>query len=429
MFGRGHRLRHAALLAALCLGASSAGSGIAAAAPSAPAWTADPDEQFLLDVTIRQLRLGDGVRAYNTPEGTCVVLGDFLTALDVPVGIDLGARKANGWAFTEKHRISIDYGAGTAAYAGKSEQLAPGTIRETPDGWCVQTKALARWFGIGVRPFTSGSALLLQSDVKLPVELAAERAQRAAHLRPVSYDLSSLPRVRIPYSMFRAPALDFVVSAGATYRAGDGVRIDRQASIYAAGEIAKVSYDARVSTDARGVPDLLRLRAYRSDPDGRLLGPLHATHVAAGDVEGFDSSLTGSIAAGRGAVVTNRPLAARAAFDRMRFEGDLPSGWEVEIYRNGELLGFAKSDPSQRYVFENVQLLYGDNQVRIVLYGPQGQVRTREEEINVGQDNVPAGKTWYWAGFNQPGRDIVSLENTGQFHGTYHVLGGIISPL
>ena len=89
---------------------------------------------------------------------------------------------------------------------------------------------------------------------------------------------------------------------------------------------------------------MLRLRAYRSDPDGHLLGPLHATHFGFGDVEGFDSGLTGSFAAGRGAVITNRPLAARAAFDRTRFEGDLPTGWEAEIYRNGELLGFAKAD-------------------------------------------------------------------------------------
>ena len=32
--------------------------------------------------------------------------------------------------------------------------------------------------------------------------------------------------------------------------------------------------------------------------------------------------------------------------------------------------------------------------------------------INVGQDNVPAGKTWYWAGVNQPGRDIVSFRQS-----------------
>jgi hypothetical protein len=31
--------------------------------------------------------------------------------------------------------------------------------------------------------------------------------------------------------------------------------------------------------------------------------------------------------------------------------------------------------------------------------------------INVGQDNVPAGKTWYWAGVNQPGRDLISLKD------------------
>lgn len=409
MFGRGLPLRQAALAFALWAG----GGPVAAAeatVQSPPEWTADPDDQFLLDVNIRQLRLGDGVRAYNTPEGTCVVLGDFLTALDVPMRIDIGAKKASGWAFSEKHRITIDYGAGTASVAGQSERLSPGTVRETPEGWCVQTKALARWFGIGIRPLTSGSALLLQSDSKLPVELAVERAQRAAHLRPASYDLSSLPQVRIPYSMFRAPALDFVVSAGVTYRARDGMRIDRQSSLFAAGEIARLSYDAQLSTTAKGIPNMLRVRAYRSDPEGKLLGPLEATHVGAGDVEGIASGLTGTVAAGRGMVVTNRPLAARAAFDRTRFEGDLPSGWEAEIYRNGELLGFAKSNPGQRYVFEDVQLLYGDNQVKIVLYGPQGQIRTREESINIGQDNVPAGKTWYWAGANQPGRDIISLE-------------------
>jgi hypothetical protein len=170
-----------------------------------------------------------------------------------------------------------------------------------------------------------------------------------------------------------------------------------------------LSYDAQLSTDQKGMPSAVRLRAYRSDPDGHLLGPAHATHFGVGDVEGFDSKLSGSSAFGRGAVVTNRPLNAQTAFDRSRFEGDLPPGWEAEIYRNDELLGFAKATSDNRYVFDDVQLLYGENRVRVVLYGPQGQIRTREELINVGQDNVPPGKTWYWAGFNQPGRDIFTI--------------------
>jgi len=412
-------LQRAAMLLALCVGsiaASAPAPSTPAPSPPAPlpaaepAWTPDPDEQFILDVNIRQLRLGDTVRAYNAPEGTCVVLGDFVKALDVPVQIDLVAKKASGWAFKESNKINIDLAGLTASYAAKSEAIKPGTIRETPEGWCVQTSALARWFGIGINPLTAGSVLLLQSEAKLPIELEMERQQRAAHIHKASFDLASLPRVQIPYRMWRTPALDFVVSGGATYRAGDGVQIDRQASVYAAGEIARLSYDAQVTTDSRGKPSLLRLRAFRSDPNGHLLGPLEATHFGFGDVEGFDSALTGSVAAGRGAVITNRPLAARTAFDRTRIEGDLPTGWEAELYRNGELLAFAKSDSSQRYVFDNVQLLYGENRIHVILYGPQGQVREHDELLDVGQDNVPKGKTWYWVGANEPGKDLITLE-------------------
>jgi len=297
MLGRRNWLRKAALLLAVCAGGVGAST---APPPALAAWTADSDDQFLLDVNIRQLRLGDGVRAYNTPEGTCVVLGDFLTTLDLPVKVDLGARVASGWAFKESNRISIDYGAGTAAYGTKSEAIAPGTIRETPEGWCVQAGALSRWFGIGVTAMTSGSVLLLQSQAKLPVELAMERQMRAQRIKPAKFDLASLPQVRVPYRMWRSPALDFVVSAGVTYRARDGMRVDRQSSIYAAGEIAHLSYDAQISTDQKGMPSAVRVRAFRSDPDGNLLGPAHATHFGVGDVEGFDSKLSGSSAFGRG---------------------------------------------------------------------------------------------------------------------------------
>src|SRR5437660_8488450 len=113
-------LRKAAMLLALCAGGIAASAPVAPSSPAAPSWTADPDEQFILDVQIRQLRLGDTVRAYNPPGGTCVVLGDFLTALDVPMRIDLSAKKANGWAFKETNRISIDYAALRASYGAKA---------------------------------------------------------------------------------------------------------------------------------------------------------------------------------------------------------------------------------------------------------------------------------------------------------------------
>jgi len=397
-------------LALLAL-ASAGAIGASAGTPLADHWVADPDDQFLLDVSIRQLRLGDGVRAYPTPEGTCVVLGDFLTTLDVPMRIDLDANRASGWAFKEDHRIEVDRSAGKVRFGAQAEALAKAAIRDVPEGWCADTAALTRWFGIKVVPRTGGSALILESQAKLPVELAVERRRRAAQLKKnAAADLSRLPQVRLPYRLWRAPALDFVVSGGVTYRASTGTKVDRRAAVYAAGEVATLSYNAQVTSDDKGQPQSVRLRAFRSDPDGGLLGPLNATHFEVGDVTGHSSKLLGSGINGRGVAVTNQPLFTPASFDRTRFEGELPAGWEAELYRNGQLLAFASGGDDQRYHFEDVQLLYGDNQVDIVLYGPQGQIRTRSENVNVGQDNVPSGKTWYWAGINQPARDLVSFE-------------------
>ena len=158
----------------------------------------------------------------------------------------------------------------------------------------------------------------------------------------------------------------------------------------------------------RGAVPNIRFKAYRSDPDGGLLGPLDATHFALGDVAGPTNRLIAG-GSGRGAEVTNRPLFNPAAFDRTRFDGDLPAGWDAELYRNGQLVAFAKSEASQRYAFEDVELGYGDNRFEIVIFGPQGQQRSRVETINVGQDHVPPGKTYYYAGLNQPGSDLLGF--------------------
>ncbi len=396
---------------------AAAGLGIAAPAsapPGGPAWSADPESQYLLDLQIRQLALGDGVRAYPVPEGTCVILGDLVTALDLPIKIDLSARKAQGWAFKEANRLQIDRTAGKVTFgATGSETISATAIREAPEGWCVETATLSRWLGLTVQPRTDASLLLLDSKEKLPVELAAERRERAAHLTKASLPLSALPRVTLPYRMWRTPSVDVMMDAGVTYSAGSGARIDHRASILAAGEALQMSYEARIATNKSGLPTGLRLRAYRSDPDGTLLGPLKATHAAIGDVEGIGSPVAGGLATGRGAMITNRPLFQSVAFDRTQFTGELPPGWDAEILRNGELIAFSGASENGQYKFDDVALGFGDNQFEILTYGPQGQVKRRVETVNVGQGAVPPGETQYWAGVVDPGHDLIERHRGG----------------
>ena len=385
------------------------------AAP-ARAWTPSPDDALLFEVRMGQFRVGDGVRGYATPEGVCVDLADTLLALDIPIRLDKQSRRATGWAFEERHTVIIDRSSGTEQIANVSQQVAPRDIMDTPEGWCVATTALSRWLGATFVADTPNSVLIVKSDRKLPPEAAAERRVRAAIARPAtSFDLASLPQSQVSFRGIKPPAIDVVANFGGLKDRLSGQRLDAQYEIYAAGEVGPVAYNARLSSDRNGMPATLRIQAYRADPAGKLLGPFNATTVAAGDVQGFSTPLVAMSSTGRGAVVTNRPVERSDRFDRIDLRGELPKGWDAELYRNGQLLAFAQDRADGRYEFLDVPLQYGQNRFEIVLYGPQGQTRREIKSVPVGFDSIPPRKTFYWAGINEDGRDLLNLGGTPVF--------------
>ena len=376
----------------------------------AGAWAPNADDALLFDVRLNQYRLGDGVRGYATPTGTCVDFADVIMALDIPVRLDKQSRRATGWAFDESHTLTIDRASNTEQIKNSSRKVAPDDIRDTPEGWCVATVALSRWLGVTLDADTGNALLVIKSDKKLPPQLAAERRARVATTAPI-FDLASLPHASAPYRGVKPPAVDVVASFGAVSDRLSGKRLDAQYEIYASGEVGPVAYDARLSSDRSGVPANVRLRAYRTDPDAGLLGPLKATHVAVGDVPGLSTALVAQSSVGRGFVITNRPVDRPQNFDRTDFRGELPRGWDAELYRNGQLLAFANDRADGRYEFLDVPLQYGQNRFEVVLYGPQGQIRREVKSVPVGLDSIPPRKTWYWAGINEEGRDLVNLAN------------------
>lgn len=401
-----------AVSALLGLGPGSVGASMARAETPSTAWVPHEDEQWLFDLRTTRLTIGNGIRGYSDGRRTCVVLEDMILALDLPLRIDPELRRATGWAFDERQTIEIDRAAGRARVASRSAALPANAIIDTDEGWCVDPAMLGEWLGIGLNADLSNSVLRIRSDQALPFELAAQRRARAASLGGrQQFNLADLPQARRPYAMASLPSVDVVASAAVINDTRTG-RSDRQLryELFASGELFGASYDARLSSDSRGIPASLRVRAYRSDPEGGLFGPLQATHVAAGDVTTLSTPLVSQPVVGRGAVITNRALDLPDSFDRTTFRGDLPAGWDAELYRNGQLLGFATPGSDGRYEFADVRLQYGVNRFEVVLYGPQGQVRREVRNIPVGLEAIPPQKTYYWAGIVQEGRDLLRLD-------------------
>ncbi|GAO80696.1 MULTISPECIES: carboxypeptidase-like regulatory domain-containing protein [unclassified Sphingopyxis] len=375
-------------------------------------WSPNEDDSWLFDMRSGQYRVGDGVRGYQTPQGICVDLGDVVLALDLAVRVDKKLRRATGWVFDERRSLAIDRDAGEVRAGSQSFRLTATTIRDTPAGWCVELASLNEWLGVPLAADLSNAVLRIDSKDKLPFQLAAERRARAASIRPqAAFDLASLPQAARPYQAWAMPSVDVVASAGVVSDKRGGSYVQGRYEIFAAGEVAGQSFDARLSSDNEGVPDSLRMRLYRTDPQGRLLGPLRATHYGLGDVSLLSTGIVAASAPGRGAVLTNRPIERPDAFDKTTFRGDLPAGWDAELYRNGQLLAFTSPNGDGRYEFVDVPLQYGANRFEIVLYGPQGQIRREIRQVQVGMDSIPPQQTWYWAGFAQENADLIEFGN------------------
>jgi hypothetical protein len=375
-------------------------------------WTPTPDDSLLFDARLGDYRLGDGIRGYQKPDAICVDFGDTIAALDLPITIDQAGQTARGWAFSEDNRIIIDREAQQVTTGDTRRRMGADDIATTPEGWCVSADTLGQWLGIQFSTDLRNAVIEISSDQPLPVERALARRNRASGIRPrLGYDLNDLPHTDVPYRLWRTPSVDVVVAVGGLQdRALNRERVTRRYELFAAGELLTASVDARLASDDRGVPNSLRMRAFRSSPDGNLLGPLGATHFAIGDVSSQSSPIAVQPMSGRGAIITNRPLDRPENFDRRTFRGDLPAGWDAELYRNGQLLAFSVDRGDGRYEFVDIELRYGINRFEVVLYGPQGQIRRETELINVGATSIPPRKTWYWAGISQDNRDLVTLD-------------------
>lgn len=95
----------------------------------------------------------------------------------------------------------------------------------------------------------------------------------------------------------------------------------------------------------------------------------------------------------QGFAITNAPFLRDPQFGEARFDPQLPTGWEYELYQDGQLLGY--SDVAGSPV--SVPLRYGSTPVQVRLYGPAGERVTSDVVYLVPTLQLPRGAFQYAA--------------------------------
>ena len=96
----------------------------------------------------------------------------------------------------------------------------------------------------------------------------------------------------------------------------------------------------------------------------------------------------------RGFYLTNAPYVRPSLLGTYAYNGRLPAGWEIEAYRGGQLVGLDSVLGDGTYAVE-VPVLFGENPVEFVAYGPFGERQTFTRTYRAHSALLPAGRIEY----------------------------------
>ncbi len=95
-----------------------------------------------------------------------------------------------------------------------------------------------------------------------------------------------------------------------------------------------------------------------------------------------------------GLQLTNTPTTFRRSFGTYKLSEFTEPGWTVELYINNVLVDYVTADASGFFSFD-VPLVYGNSSVKLKFYGPWGEEKTKEHNINIPYNFLPVGTLEY----------------------------------
>lgn len=362
----------------------------------------DAQDEYLLAIRYRGEQIGELVPTLLPPppprdgaDRTAAVEGPALflfAGVLAALGVRFERTAANGISgLLDVDTEPFEFEPSGAFKIGRlTGQLDAGNFYFRDNDLFLSATAIAQALPLVLVADTRSQTLRVRATAPMPIDLIRQREINRAKL--ISKDTSSPNAVAdFPYRMLGRLNGDVRMNYNST--GGTGAQ--------------QVSYDGLISTELayvatqlyfggntqQGVTEL-RLQVGRESTLGDVFGLHGVTSAYAGDVTAPFASLAGGGSL-RGIAVSAYPIDRSDSFDSTTLQGDGLPGTDVELYRGTELLAFTQVKSDGRYMFANVPLLFGDNQLRIVFYGPSGKIREEARDFNVGSGMTPPGKV-YW---------------------------------
>jgi len=369
------------------------------------------DDMLLFDVTSSGVELTDGLSGYSSRAGLYLPIGELSRVLDLAIQVDPATSRAEGWFLSEDRTLVMDLRSHHVTVDGTAFDVSATDAVLFHQDIYVRSDVLQRLLPLNLNVNKSDLTIDIVPKEHFPFQDRLERDRRRQGLGNGGQAAETILKVPAEYDLFTPPSADF--SAGG----GWGNRKPYTTAnweLRLAGDVVYTGAQVFVGSDSNGKPNSIRALFERKDPDGQTAGFFGATRSDGGDV--YTPSLALGVASqgGRGLSTTSVSLDQASVFSTTDLRGELPQGYEVELYVNEVLRGSQAQPVRGNYEFLSVPLSYGLNVVRLVFYGPRGEHREEVSRINVGSGQLHAGQFVYSLGAVQQQKPLFNVNDAAK---------------
>ncbi|GEM_PF-3677613 len=370
------------------------------------AWSGDlssvgknpPTEEILIQIDLQRLATRD-VTAQILGEKLYLPVGELFSFLRIKADFSPDRSRVRGFFLREENRYSIDVSTGLIVVGGRQLQGFREDFVVGATDLYVSSALLARAFGLHTEFDYRALRAILRSEHPLPIVREQQRKEARRRLKLLTGTPDAERTLPMQRRMLSGAVLDWNLQSSLSrygsfhaYRAGIGAALlGGDLELYVTGN------------DQTGIArDQLRGR-WRFVFPARTT-PVRTTESGEQDNPFLQQILIGDVRAEygpetrmfelRGVQLTNRPAVLRKIYGSYVLAERTEPGWEVELYRNGELVDVTTAGPDGSYQFE-VPLSYGSTQLQLKFYGPLGEERSSEKLVQIPFTLVPTGTVDY----------------------------------
>jgi len=382
--------------------------GVSAAAEASADAALDPSGLLLFSVTLDDLTLSEGLGAYGAPDDPLVPFGELTRLLEADVDVFPAERRIVGRLGPARRSLLVDLKAGVARVAAQEVRLSPQDAVVTPTEIYLRVSLIQKLLPVKIEVASDELVLRLRASEKFPVQGRLQRqASRPDGGPGVGADQETL-KVPQPYVLVSPPGFDVVLDGGLE---SGGRNRDFRYDVRMAGDLLWTNVQGYLGSDEVGRPANARILLQRRSLEGNLLGPLHVRDISAGDVYTPALAMGPRSVAGRGLTFSTAPLEQTNVFNRIDLRGELPPGYDVELYVNDVLKGSTNQAVNGRFEFLAIPLSPGVNILRVVTYGPRGERNEEVNVVNVGAGLLRPGEAQLAFGIVDQDQPLIRLRN------------------